>query len=66
MICLPEKYKKRMEELLGDEYSLYEKALSEAPQKGYRINTEKVKEEDREKLLIFGKEKIPYVENGYY
>lgn len=66
MICLPEKYKKRMETLLGKEFPLYEKALSENVQKGYRINTEKVKEEDREKLLIFGREKIPYVENGYY
>lgn len=66
MIKLPEKYKKRMEKLLGDEFPLYEKALSEVPQKGYRINTEKVSEENKEKLLIFGKEKIPYVENGYY
>ena len=66
MINLPEKYKNRMEKLLGDEFPLYEKTLSEVPQKGYRINTEKVSEENKEKLLIFGKEKIPYVENGYY
>ena len=66
MISLPEKYKKRMEKLLGEEFPLYEKALSEAPCKGYRINTEKVKKENREKLLVFGSEKIPYVENGYY
>lgn len=66
MIKLPEKYEERMKKLLSDEFPLYVKALSEKPVKGYRINKEKVSLENEDKLLIFGKEKIPYVENGYY
>ena len=63
---LPIAYKHRMTELLGEEFSDYEKALSETPVKGFRVNTDKISLEDFEKINIFGKEKIPYVENGYY
>lgn len=66
MIELPQKYKERMEKLLGNEFSLYEKALEEKAVKGYRINSEKVLPNVKDKLKIFGCEKIPYVENGYY
>ena len=63
---LPIAYKNRMTKLLGAEFSDYEKALSETPVKGFRVNTDKISLEDFEKINIFGKEKIPYVENGYY
>ena len=63
---LPIAYKNRMTELLGAEFSDYEKALNETPVKGFRVNTDKISLEDFEKINIFGKEKIPYVENGYY
>lgn len=63
---LPLAFKNRMMTLLGDEFSEYEKALSEAPVKGFRVNTDKISLEDFEKINIFGSEKIPYVENGYY
>ena len=63
---LPIAYKNRMTGLLGEEFSDYEKALSEAPIKGFRVNTDKISLEDFDKINIFGKEKIPYVENGYY
>ena len=66
MISLPEKYAERMKRILGDEFEEYEKALSESPVKGFRVNTDKISAEDFEKINIFGKEKIPYVENGYY
>ena len=63
---LPIKYKERMIKLLGDEFELYEKALSEAPVRGFRVNTDKISLEDFQKVNIFSKEKIPYVENGFY
>lgn len=63
---LPIKYKERMQKLLGDEFSEYEKALSEEPVRGFRVNTDKISLEDFQKINIFSKEKIPYVENGFY
>ena len=63
---LPIKYKERMIKLLGDEFELYEKALSEPPVRGFRVNTDKISLEDFQKVNIFSKEKIPYVENGFY
>ncbi len=63
---LPAEYAERMKSILGDEFSEYEKALSESPIKGFRINTDKISTEDFEKLNIFSDKKIPYVENGYY
>lgn len=63
---LPLAYKNRMTALLGEEFSQYEKALTESPVKGFRVNTDKISLEDFEKINIFGSEKIPYVENGFY
>ena len=63
---LPIKYKERMKALLGEEFSDYEKALTEAPVRAFRINTEKISPDEFEKLNIFSTEKIPYVENGFY
>lgn len=63
---LPLAYKNRMTALLGEEFSQYEKALTESPVKGFRVNTDKISLEDFKKINIFGSEKIPYVENGFY
>ncbi len=63
---LPIKYKERMKNLLGDEFPEYEKALFEEPVRGFRVNTDKISLEDFQKINIFSKEKIPYVENGFY
>ncbi|MBQ9116272.1 MAG: RsmB/NOP family class I SAM-dependent RNA methyltransferase, partial [Clostridia bacterium] len=66
MIQLPEKYVCRMKMLLGEEYSMYEQAMETAPSRGFRVNTEKISIEDFERINIFGSERIPYVENGFY
>lgn len=63
---LPNEYTERMKTLLGEEYADYEKAMNDAPVKAFRVNTDKISLENFEKLNIFGKEKIPYVENGFY
>ena len=66
MKSLPIDYVNRMKAILGDEYPLYEKAVNDAPIKAIRVNTDKISLEDFEKINIFGSEKIPYVENGFY
>lgn len=66
MISLPNAFEERMKKLLGEDYAKYIKALDAEPVKGFRVNTDKISAEEFEKINIFGKEKIPYVKNGYY
>ena len=63
---LPKEYVARMKTLLGDEYAAYEDAVNAAPVRAFRVNTDKIKLEDFEKINIFSDRKIPYVENGFY
>ena len=63
---LPEQFTDRMKLLLGDEFNEYEQALNMPPVKAFRVNTQKISVADFEKINIFGSEKIPYVNNGYY
>lgn len=63
---LPEEFVLRMKNLLGDEYDAYEKAVNSSPVRGFRVNTDKISLEEFEKINVFGKERIPYVENGFY
>lgn len=63
---LPLDYIERMKRLLGCEYADYERAVNEPPVKGFRVNTDKISLEAFEKINIFGSQKIPYVQNGYY
>lgn len=66
MKALPTEFAERMKKLLGDEYENYEKALQEEPVRAFRVNTEKISLSDFENINIFGSEKIPYVQNGFY
>lgn len=63
---LPKEYIIRMKTLLGKDYALYEKALENPPVKAFRVNTDKIRAEDFQKVNDLSCEKIPYVENGYY
>ena len=63
---LPTEYERRMKNLLGEEFDSYLKELQNPPVKAFRVNTDKISLEEFQKLNIFGKEKIPYVHNGYY
>jgi len=63
---LPEKFIARMKKLEGFDFDAYMTALKEAPVKGFRVNTDKISPGEFEKINVFGKEKIPYVENGFY
>ena len=66
MINLPTEFALRMKKLLGFEFDDYIKAVNGEPVKGFRVNTEKISLEDFEIINVFGKEKIPYIENGFY
>lgn len=63
---LPINYQNRMKNLLGEDFDSYLKELKNPPVKAFRVNTDKVSVEEFEKINPFSKEKIPYVENGYY
>ncbi len=66
MIDLPLDFKKRMRELLGEEFDDYKKALEKEPVKAFRVNTDKISLKEFEEINPFKSEKIPYVENGFY
>ncbi len=66
MKTLPLEFCGRMKSLLSDDYPEFIKALDEPPIKAFRVNTDKISLEDFEKINVFGGEKIPYVQNGYY
>ena len=63
---LPKPFEDRMKTLLGAEFEAYRSALENPPVKGFRVNTDKMSLDEFEKKNVFSKEKIPYVENGYY
>lgn len=63
---LPEKFISRMQSLEGFDFDAYIRVLEEEPVKGFRVNTDKISLEDFLKINVFGDEKIPYVENGFY
>ena len=66
MINLPLEYENRMKKILGEEFNAYKNELENPPVKAFRVNTDKISIEEFEKLNIFSKTKIPYVENGFY
>ena len=63
---LPLQFEERMKTLLGEGFEDYKKELKNPPVKAFRVNTDKISLKDFEKLNIFSKSKIPYVDNGYY
>lgn len=65
-MLLPESFLKRMKSLLKDEFDDFLAAMNEEPVKAFRVNTDKIHLSDFKKINIFGNEKIPYTENGFY
>ncbi len=63
---LPIEFENRMRNLLGEDFENYIKELDNPPTRAFRVNTDKIALEDFEKINVFGIEKIPYVNNGYY
>lgn len=65
-IRLPEEFKKRMQEMLSDEYEAYEKCYEEKHRGGLRINTLKLNNEEFEKISPYEIKRVPFIPNGYY
>ena len=63
---LPREYSERMKTLLGEAFDNYLDELNGAPVRALRVNTDKISVDEFEKINIFSKDKVPYVENGYY
>ena len=63
---LPEAFVQRMKGLLGAEYEAYEASFQSPAVRAFRVNTNKISLADFEAINIFSKEKIPYVETGWY
>lgn len=63
---LPVEFENRMKELLGTDYEKFAESYNDAPVRAFRVNTQKISEEDFEKINPFGGEKIPFADNGFY
>ena len=63
---LPDKFVKKMKELLLDEYEDFIRSYDEQRLYGLRVNTLKISCEEFEKIVPFEIKKIPWIPNGYY
>lgn len=64
--ALPEKFKKRMQEMLGDEYAAYEESLNHPCKSGIRLNTLKLNAEQFRAISGFQLKKIDWIDNAFY
>jgi len=62
---LPEKFKERMKNILGDEYADFESALDEPNVRGVRVNTNKISVGDFLASTSLALDKIPYLKDGF-
>ena len=62
---IPEKFKERMKNMLGDEYETFEKALGEENVRAIRINTTKISVDDFLNKATLQLSPIDYAEDGF-
>ncbi len=62
---LPERFKERMKNILGDEYGDFEAALSEPNVRGVRVNTSKISVSDFLASTSLTLDKISYTDDGF-
>lgn len=63
---LPEDYRIRMKDMLGEEYDRYLESLEFPAYHGIRINTAKISVEDFLKISPFTLKPVPWCANGFY
>ncbi len=63
---LPADFEARMKNFPDFNYYTYLAEMEKLPVKAFRVNTDKISLAEFEKLNIFGKDRIPYVDSGYY
>lgn len=63
---LPEKFEKRMKEILNDDFEAFKSSYSDKPVRAFRVNTHKISVADFLKIWPFPVKKIPYCDTGFY
>ena len=63
---LPEKFEKKMKELLREEFPDYIACYDKPRYYGLRVNTNKISAEEFEKICPFMIWPVPWIPNGYY
>ena len=63
---LPEKFERKMRDILGDEYQEYVDCYEEPRYYGLRVNTKKISVEDFVRICPFEIRPVPWIENGFY
>ena len=63
---LPEEFKKRMEEMLGEEYDAFLKSYGEDRRPGLRVNMLRERAGTLEDAPLFGMRPIPWAPDGFY
>ena len=65
-MVLPEQFKNRMRNMLGDEYQDFIDSYEMPRQYGLRVNTLKVSPEEFGEMAPFPVERIPWIKNGFF
>lgn len=65
-VQLPEKFEKRMRELLLEEYGAFAEGYAAEHASGLRVNTMKLSAEEFADIAPVPVQKIPWIENGFY
>lgn len=65
-VQLPEKFEKRMRELLLEEYGAFAEGYAAEHASGIRVNTMKLSAEEFADIAPVPVRKIPWIENGFY
>ncbi len=63
---LPEKFEKKMKEILGDEFDAFIAGFEETRFGGVRFNSLKIDKEKWESIAPFDIRQVPWISNGYY
>ncbi len=63
---LPQGFKRRMEQMLGDEYQAFVESYDKPRQYGLRVNTLKISPQEFEAIAPFPVTPVPWVSNGYF
>lgn len=66
MIDLPEEFRERMRQMLGESYVTFLESYDRPRQYGLRVNTLKVSPQGFEKISPFALTPVPWTKNGYY
>ncbi len=65
-VRLPEKFEKRMREMLAEEYEAFAQGFAAEHAAGLRVNTMKLPVEEFEKIAPVPVRRIPWIHNGFF